>query len=197
MLVAQGAFSVYRTDAVRSVGGWPDMIGEDIVLTWAMLDRGGRTTYEPTAIAFTDVPTRLRGLVRQRRRWARGMIEGLRHHGARLLGSRRLYAHAVGVNFVFPLLDLAFTLAFPAGLILAATGNFMIVGPMTLAVMPLNALIIGLMYRKERRVFSALGLSVRQHRIGLLAYWLGYQLLLSPVSLSGYLTELVRRPRRW
>jgi poly-beta-1,6-N-acetyl-D-glucosamine synthase len=73
-LVAQGAFSVYRTDAVRAVGGWPDMIGEDIVLTWAMLDRGGRTTYEPTAIAFTDVPITLRALARQRRRWARGMI---------------------------------------------------------------------------------------------------------------------------
>jgi poly-beta-1,6-N-acetyl-D-glucosamine synthase len=196
-LVAQGAFSVYRADAVRAVGGWPDMIGEDIVLTWAMLDRGGRTTYEPTAVAFTDVPASVRGLVRQRRRWARGMIEGLRHHGARLLGSRRLYAHAVGVNFAFPLLDLTFTLAFPAGLLLAATGNFMIVGPMTLAVMPLNAVIIGLMYRKERCVFSALGLGVRQHRLGLLAYWLGYQLLLSPVSLSGYLTEIVRRPRRW
>jgi cellulose synthase/poly-beta-1,6-N-acetylglucosamine synthase-like glycosyltransferase len=125
----------------------------------------GIGSVEPTAIAFTDVPAGIRGLVRQRRRWARGMIEGLRHHGARLLGSRRLYAHAVGVNFAFPLLDLTFSLAFPAGLLLAATGNFMIVGPMTLAVMPLNAVIIGLMY--------------------------------SPVSLSGYLTELVRRPRRW
>lgn len=31
--VAQGAFSVYRTAALRRVGGWPDQIGEDIVLT--------------------------------------------------------------------------------------------------------------------------------------------------------------------
>jgi poly-beta-1,6-N-acetyl-D-glucosamine synthase len=27
-LVAQGVFSVYRTDAVGDAGGWPDMIGE-------------------------------------------------------------------------------------------------------------------------------------------------------------------------
>ena len=32
-LVAQGAFSLYRTEAVLAAGGWPDAIGEDIVLT--------------------------------------------------------------------------------------------------------------------------------------------------------------------
>ena len=30
-LVAQGAFSIYRTERVRAIGGWPDAIGEDIV----------------------------------------------------------------------------------------------------------------------------------------------------------------------
>jgi biofilm PGA synthesis N-glycosyltransferase PgaC len=196
-LVAQGAFSVYRADALRAVGGWPDMIGEDIVLTWGMLERGGRTTFEPSAIAFTDVPETVRGFLRQRQRWARGMIEGLRHHGRRLLASHRLFAHAVASNFVFPLLDLTFTLAFPAGLALAATGNFMIVGPMTLAVLPLNGAVLALLYRKQRRVMATLGLRIRKHPAGLIAYVLGYQLLLAPVSLSGYVIELVRRPRRW
>ncbi len=36
-LVAQGAFSIYRTEKVRAVGGWPDAIGEDIVLTWRLM----------------------------------------------------------------------------------------------------------------------------------------------------------------
>ena len=39
-LVAQGAFSLYRSDAVRDAGGWPDAIGEDIVLTWKMMNNG-------------------------------------------------------------------------------------------------------------------------------------------------------------
>jgi biofilm PGA synthesis N-glycosyltransferase PgaC len=196
-LVAQGAFSVYRTQSVRDVGGWPDMIGEDIVLTWAMLDLGGRTTYEPTAVAFTDVPTDLRAFLRQRQRWARGMIEGLRRHGAALVSSRRMYAHAVATNFAFPLVDVTFTLAFPPGLVLALTGNFMIVGPMTLAVLPLNALVLGFMYHKQRAVFDSLGLHIRRHHAGLLAYYFTYQLLLSPISVSGYAKELVRARRRW
>ena len=40
-LVAQGAFSAYWTDDLRAVGGWPDAIGEDIVLTWTLMDSRG------------------------------------------------------------------------------------------------------------------------------------------------------------
>jgi poly-beta-1,6-N-acetyl-D-glucosamine synthase len=43
-LVAQGAFSLYRTEAVAEAGGWPDAIGEDIVLTWQLMRQGGAST---------------------------------------------------------------------------------------------------------------------------------------------------------
>ena len=39
-LVAQGAFSLYRTEHVRDIGGWPDAIGEDIVVTWRLMAGG-------------------------------------------------------------------------------------------------------------------------------------------------------------
>jgi poly-beta-1,6-N-acetyl-D-glucosamine synthase len=52
-LVAQGAFSLYRTQAVLEAGGWPDAIGEDIVLTWQLMRNGARVYYEPSAVAFT------------------------------------------------------------------------------------------------------------------------------------------------
>jgi biofilm PGA synthesis N-glycosyltransferase PgaC len=71
-LVAQGAFSLYRAGVVADVGGWQDLLGEDIVLTWAMLRRGHRTVFEPTAVAYTEAPTGLRAYVRQRQRWSRG-----------------------------------------------------------------------------------------------------------------------------
>jgi poly-beta-1,6-N-acetyl-D-glucosamine synthase len=77
-LVAQGAFSLYRAQALLQAGGWPDAIGEDIVLTWQLMRRGARVYYEPSAVAFTAAPTRLVHLARQRARWARGMIEGIR-----------------------------------------------------------------------------------------------------------------------
>ena len=39
-LVAQGAFSIYDRATLIEVGGWADCVGEDIVLTWAMLREG-------------------------------------------------------------------------------------------------------------------------------------------------------------
>lgn len=196
-LVAQGAFSVYRTRAVREAGGWPDMIGEDIVLTWRLLEAGGRVGFESTAVAFTSAPTGFRHFVRQRRRWARGMIEGLRQHGPSLIRRRHMYSHAIAIDYAFPYMDLMYTVAFLPGVVLAATGNFAIVGPMTLAVLPLNALLSWFMFRGEARTFDALGLQVRRNRRGFVLYFLCYQAILSPVSLSGYLAEIARRRRRW
>src|SRR6059058_5224111 len=196
-LVAQGAFSVYRTDAVRAVGGWPDKIGEDIVLTWSLIRAGGRTIFEPTAIAFTDAPVRFGHFVRQRRRWARGMIECLREHGGSLLRGRRLHVHAVAANCLFPYLDSVYTIAIPVGIVLALTGNFLIVGPMTAAVLPISLLIALTMYRRQRAVFRLLGLRIRRNILGFVLYVLAYQLVMSPISVSGYATELVRARRVW
>jgi biofilm PGA synthesis N-glycosyltransferase PgaC len=56
-LVAQGAFSLYTRQALEQVGGWPDCVGEDIVLSWALLKTGARIGYCEEACLFTNVPT--------------------------------------------------------------------------------------------------------------------------------------------
>jgi biofilm PGA synthesis N-glycosyltransferase PgaC len=196
-MVAQGAFSVYRTDALESVGGWPDRIGEDIVLTWAMMRRGGRVGYERTAIAFTSAPEDMKSFARQRRRWARGMIEGLREHGGALLAGGRSNVHAVLVNFVFPYIDVVYSIAFPIGIVLALFGNFAIVGPMTLAVLPLNIFLSLIMYHLSKQSFEEVGLKVRRNPIGYFGYLLTYQLFMSPVSVAGYAQEFFGATRRW
>jgi biofilm PGA synthesis N-glycosyltransferase PgaC len=196
-LVAQGAFSIYDAIALKLAGGWPNRIGEDIVLTWRLLLQGGRSVFEPTAVAFTDVPVGWRAFTRQRRRWARGMIEGLRDHGLGLLGQLNFYSHAVAGNFLFPFLDAVFTLVFIPGIVLACMGNFAIVGPMTLLVLPLNGCLGAVMYRHQRRVFRSVHLRVRQNRRGLLFYFLCYQFVMSPISLGGYALETVGARRRW
>ena len=195
-LVAQGAFSVYDTTALKLVGGWPNRIGEDIVLTWRMLLQGGRSVFEPTAVAFTDAPSEWGAFARQRRRWARGMIEGLRDHGWGMLSQLKFYSHAVAVNFLFPFVDLAFTLAFIPGILLAMTGNFAIVGPMTLLVLPLN-MVLGGIVAYQRRVFKAVNLRIRKNKRGLFFYFFCYQFVMSPISLAGYSLEAVRARRAW
>jgi poly-beta-1,6-N-acetyl-D-glucosamine synthase len=63
-LVAQGAFSAYWTEDIRAAGGWPDAIGEDIVLTWSLMSSRGLVQYEPAALADTAVPVRVRHFMR-------------------------------------------------------------------------------------------------------------------------------------
>jgi poly-beta-1,6-N-acetyl-D-glucosamine synthase len=197
-LVAQGAFSVYRTEPVKEVGGWPDAIGEDIVLTWAMMDKGAGVSYEKTAVAFTDAPETVRAFAKQRRRWARGMIEGLREFGPALIKGRRAYAHSVIVDYVFPYVDFVYSIAFPVGIILAVFfGIYAIVGPLTLLVLPLNMILSGIMFKLSRDSFEEVGLKVRRNFRGFFSYLLLYQLVMSPVSVAGYVQELFKTKRNW
>jgi poly-beta-1,6-N-acetyl-D-glucosamine synthase len=192
-----GAFCLYRTEAVLAAGGWPHAIGEDIVLTWQLMRHGARVYYEPSAVAFTVAPTRLVHFARQRARWARGMIEGLR--------SVKpwdqpiwLLRFLTGIDLLIPALDVAYALVWLPGLVLAATGRYWIVGPYTVAVLPLTLLVNAILYRyQRRRVFNALGLRVRRNALGFVAFVLTYQMLMSPVSVAGYVQELLGLRRRW
>jgi biofilm PGA synthesis N-glycosyltransferase PgaC len=149
-LVAQGAFSLYRTQALLEAGGWPDAIGEDIVLTWKLMRQGARVYYEPSAVAFTAAPNRLVHLARQRAPWARGMIEGIR--SVRPWNQPRwLLRFLTAIDLLIPALDVAYALVWLPGLALAATGRYWIVGPYTLAVLPLTLVVNAILYRFQRR----------------------------------------------
>ncbi|WP_445005768.1 glycosyltransferase family 2 protein [Exiguobacterium alkaliphilum] len=196
-LVAQGAFSLYETAAVQEVGGWPDAIGEDIVLTWRLLETKRRVYFEPLAVAFTDAPESFRHFARQRSRWARGMVEGLQE--VKPWRQPQLYTkYLTGVNLIMPYLDIAYTFFWIPGLILALFGHYWIVGPMTLLVLPLTVLSYGLLYFYQRDyVFKNLNLRVRKNLFGFIFFVLSYQLFMSPISVWGYAQETFKLKRVW
>jgi poly-beta-1,6-N-acetyl-D-glucosamine synthase len=196
-LVAQGAFSAFSSKVVKAHKGWPSVIGEDIVLTWALIKSGWRIGFEPTAVGFTSAPTTMNGFFRQRKRWARGMIEGLKQHGHLIWSSSRLSAFFVGIDFVIPFMDLFFTFVFLPGIILALFGYYYVVGPTTLLVLPMAFLIVFFMYRKQQVVFKTLRLRVRQNLVGFIVYMLIYQLIMSPICVIGYVQEVLGTAKRW
>ena len=196
-LVAQGAFSVYRTDRLRAVGGWPDAIGEDIVLTWRLMQDGSPVLFEPTAAAFTDAPTNMRHFYRQRARWARGMFEGLQSVPP-WRQKRRLSRWIAGIDLLIPLLDVGYAPIWLPGLVLFLLGLPLVVSAWTLAVLPITLLVYGaLRVYQVRRVFRPLRLVVRRNRLGYLAFLLAYQALCSTASLIGHTQFLTGRARRW
>lgn len=196
-LVAQGAFSAFRTKIVKAHDGWPSVIGEDIVLTWSLINSGWRIGFESTAIGFTSAPETFEGFYRQRKRWARGMIEGLKRYGHLVWKSSRLSAFFVGVDFIIPFIDFFYAFVFLPGIILALFGHYYIVGLQTLLVIPLACLIVLIMYKKQKAVFNELGLRVRQNLVGFLVYMLIYQALMSPICVVGYGQEILGMTKRW
>ena len=196
-LVAQGAFSLYLTEEIRRVGGWPDAIGEDIVVTWRLMQAGDRVLFEPTAVAFTDAPVKLRHFMRQRARWARGMLEGISTVPP-WRQTRRLTGFIAGIDLLIPLLDVGYALIWLPGLVLFILGYPLIVSVWSIAVLPITLLVYGgLRTYQTRHVFGSLGLAVRRNRFGYVAFLLGYQMLCSPASIAGYAQHVMGANRRW
>jgi poly-beta-1,6-N-acetyl-D-glucosamine synthase len=195
-LVAQGAFSVYRTEVLRAVGGWADCVGEDIVLTWAFLRGGYRVGFAEDACSFTNAPTTFRQFIRQRQRWSRGLIEAFRYHSGLLLQAR-MSTLFIWWNLLFPAMDVAYTVLFLPGIVLALFGHYWLAGPMTLFVLPLALLINWLMFVIQSAMFTTQGLKVRRNVLGFLVYSFIYGLILQPACVVGYLKELLGARKQW
>ena len=195
-LVAQGAFSIYDRAALRDVGGWVECVGEDIVLTWAMLRKGWRVGHAEDACCFTNAPDTLRQFVRQRQRWARGMMEAFRQFPD-ILVKLRLSTLFVWWNLLFPWLDLAYTVFFIPGMVLALFGIYWIAGPLTLALLPMALGINYVMYRVGSQMFVANGLRVRRNLSGFLTYAFVYSLILQPACVAGYFSEILGLRKSW
>ncbi len=195
-LVAQGAFSIYDTALLREIGGWPLTVGEDIVLTWSILERGHRVGFAENACLFTNAPETWGQFIRQRQRWSRGLMEAFKAHW-RLLFKPRMTTLFIWWNLLFPYLDVVYTFAFIPGLVLALFGVYWIAGPMTLLVLPLAMLVNYLMFTIQSQMFVEQGLTVRRNVAGFIFYALFYGIVLQPACVVGYLQELTRRKKRW
>jgi biofilm PGA synthesis N-glycosyltransferase PgaC len=115
-----GVLGLFRRDRVLAVGGYdPRMATEDIDLTWRLLLAGWTTAYEPRALVGMQVPTTLRSLWAQRRRWARGQGEVLRAHLGEALWWRNHWMWLVALEAVASLL---WVLLLAAAIIVAALG---------------------------------------------------------------------------
>lgn len=82
--IISGAFGVFRKDLVKRVGGYrAASIGEDFDLVVRlhrhMLENGGdyEIGFIPDPTCWTEVPSDLRSLARQRARWQKGLLDTL------------------------------------------------------------------------------------------------------------------------
>jgi cellulose synthase/poly-beta-1,6-N-acetylglucosamine synthase-like glycosyltransferase len=83
MPTVPGAIGAFRTAVLAEVGGVPDdTLAEDTDLTMAVIRSGWRVVYEESAVAWTEAPSSLRQLWRQRYRWCYGTMQAMWKHRA-------------------------------------------------------------------------------------------------------------------
>ena len=113
LTIISGAFGVFRTDLVRAVGGYrPHAIGEDIDLVVRLhrhlLEKKSNYSIQfvPDPMCWTEVPSDLKSLSRQRARWQKGLLQVLWDNRDMLFRSRygRMGSFALPYLWLFELL---------------------------------------------------------------------------------------------
>lgn len=87
--IVSGNVGAFRRDALALTGPLDEhTIGEDLELTWRMHRAGFRVNFAPRALVHAESPSTIRGLWKQRVRWARGLLQTLQQH-RRMVGNPR------------------------------------------------------------------------------------------------------------
>ncbi|MHB8302803.1 MAG: glycosyltransferase [Acidobacteriaceae bacterium] len=115
--VVPGAIGAWRTAAVQAAEGYHvNTVAEDADLTMNLLQQGFKVVYEDRALAFTEAPDNMRGLMRQRFRWSFGILQAVVKHRGAFLRHRAMGLFALPNMIVFqivlplfsPFIDLMF-----------------------------------------------------------------------------------------
>ena len=198
-LVAQGAFSAYKTKMLKEIGGWQNCVGEDIVLTWQLLSKGYKTNFAKNAIAYTEVPEKFRDLGKQRKRWARGMIEAFKK--VKVFTSKKMSLKSkflMFLNIFFPFIDLALLIFVPLGLIFLCLCNPLLIGWISLLVLPFGLLLCLLIEIRRKNMLKEINCKLKRRSVfAFIVYVLLYAFILAPYCLAGYFLELINYKKQW
>ncbi|HEY0264317.1 MAG TPA: glycosyltransferase [Granulicella sp.] len=117
VMVVPGAIGAWRTQPVREGGGYhTNTVAEDADLTMNLLEQGYKVIYEDKALAFTEAPVNMDGLMRQRFRWSFGILQAVFKHRGAITKRRAMGMFALPNIVIFqillplvsPLIDLMF-----------------------------------------------------------------------------------------
>jgi cellulose synthase/poly-beta-1,6-N-acetylglucosamine synthase-like glycosyltransferase len=118
--VVPGAIGAWRVEALRAAGGFrSDTLAEDMDLTWRLRIAGWVIANEVDARAYTEAPSSLSGLTKQRFRWTFGTLQCLWKHRRAVfhygwfgkLALPSLWLFQIAAQMLAPLVDLQLLLA--------------------------------------------------------------------------------------
>ena len=105
LYTVSGVICAFRKRALDDAGWWsPRTLTDDVDVSWRLQIRGWRITYAPNVLVWILMPESLRGLWRQRLRWAQGGAQMLIDNARPILTGRRPSMLPVYFNAVLSIL---------------------------------------------------------------------------------------------
>jgi cellulose synthase/poly-beta-1,6-N-acetylglucosamine synthase-like glycosyltransferase/peptidoglycan/xylan/chitin deacetylase (PgdA/CDA1 family) len=189
-----GAAGAFRRAALAAAGGLSSgTLAEDTDLTMAICRSGWRVVYEDSAIAWTEVPSTLRQLWRQRYRWCYGTMQAMWKHrravaegGASGRFGRRCLTYLALFHVLLPLVAPVVDLAVIYGLVFLSPLK---VAAFWLAFNALQMLACGYALRLDSERVRALWVLPLQQLV--------YRQLMYLVAIHSVMTALLGTRQRW
>lgn len=108
LMIISGAFGIFRRDVVDAVGGWsPGMVADDMEMVVRLhrhhraLGIPYRIVTSPDPICWTEVPSSMRALRKQRNGWQRGLLEVMLKHKSMTMNPKYGRIGLVGIPFLW------------------------------------------------------------------------------------------------
>jgi len=192
--VMPGPLSAFRREVLTGLGKYDrDTVTEDFDTTVKLLKTGGIVQAHTKAVAYTEAPTNLGDLYRQRIRWYRGNVQVFLKHRDAFTNPRYgflnnvIYPLLFIQEFVIPTLGI---LAVPVALYVIATGGLYYIINLTITFIILQAFL------------SLLALDIEDEDVRLVKYApfavYGYKTLLDAFMVKAAIDViLLRRKVRW
>lgn len=123
VFTVSGVAAGFRRSALHDVGYWSkDMLTEDIDISWKLQLNHWDIRFEPAATCWILMPETLRGLWKQRLRWAMGGVQAIIKYGWMWKSWRKRRMWPVYVEYI---MSLAWGYGMLATVLLWAAGKFM------------------------------------------------------------------------
>src|SRR5262245_18213083 len=189
-----GAIGAFKRAALSDVGGLSSgTLAEDTDLTMAICRSGWHVVYEPRAIAWTEAPSSLRQLWRQRYRWCYGTMQSMWKHKRSVVEGgpsghfgRTCLPYLTFYQVLLPLIAPVVDLAAVYGLIFLNPIN---VAAFWLGFNALQLLACGYALRLDRERLRTLWVLPLQQVV--------YRQLMYLVTIQSVMTALVGTRHRW
>ncbi|HVO75804.1 MAG TPA: glycosyltransferase family 2 protein, partial [Ignavibacteriaceae bacterium] len=118
--IIPGPLGLFRRKVIEQAGFYSsDTFAEDADITLKILSKGWKVSYEPYAVSYTEAPTSLNQLLKQRYRWTRGIIQSLKKNKKDLLkrasfGNLMVLSTMLYEVIIWPVMNISANLSFIA-----------------------------------------------------------------------------------